>query len=809
MKQHVKSDTTAGKCPVMNGAVQRSAIRLIEGTKPVWLVVLALGLWLGPNEGMAQAPSTPEKQAEDIGKCPVMGGQAGPNRATAAGAMSNRDWWPNQLNLKILRQNSAKSNPMGPDFNYAKEFKKLDLNALKKDIEALMTTSQDWWPADYGHYGPFFIRMAWHSSGTYRVTDGRGGAGYGTQRFAPLDSWPDNANLDKARRLLLPIKQKYGQKISWADLMVFTGNCALESMGFKTFGFAGGREDVWEPQEDIFWGPESEWLGDKRYSGDRQLEKPLAAVQMGLIYVNPEGPNGKPDPLAAAKDIRATFARMAMNDEETVALIAGGHTFGKAHGAASPKGNVGPEPEGASLQEQGLGWKNTFGKGNAGDTITSGLEGAWSHKPTKWSNEYFENLFGYEWELTKSPAGASQWTPKDKSAEGTVPDAHDKTKKHAPMMFTTDLALRMDPIYEPISKRFLDHPEEFEKAFAKAWYKLTTRDMGPVSRCLGSLVPEPQLWQDPVPAVDHPLVTEQDIAALKGKILASGLSTSQLVSTAWASASTFRGSDKRGGANGARIRLAPEKDWEVNKPAELAKVLKTLEAIQQDFNGSETGGKKISLADVIVLGGCAAIEEAAKKAGYEVKVPFSPGRTDASQEMTDVASFAVLEPTADGFRNFLGHKLDRPAPEMLIDRAQLLTLTAPEMTILVGGMRVLNTNVGDQKLGVFTKRPGTLTNDFFVNLLDMGTEWKKSPVCEFFSEGRDRKTGEVKWTATSDDLVFGSNSQLRAIAEVYSSADAQSKFIEDFVAAWTKVMNLDRFDLDPAVRNGSKSVALR
>jgi catalase-peroxidase len=684
---------------------------------------------------------------------------------------------------------------MGEDFNYAEEFQKLDLDALKTDIEQVMTTSQDWWPADYGHYGPLFIRMAWHSAGTYRIADGRGGAASGTLRLAPLNSWPDNANLDKARRLLWPIKQKYGRKISWADLMVFTGNGALESMGFKTFGFAGGREDVWEPEADIHWGPESEWLGNKRYTGDRELENPLAAVQMGLIYVNPEGPNGKPDPLAAARDIRETFSRMAMNDEETVALIAGGHTLGKAHGAADPSRYVGPEPEGASLEEQGLGWKNTFGKGNADDTITSGLEGAWTSTPVEWSTGYFDNLFGYEWELVKSPAGAWQWTPKDESAQGTVPDAHDPSKSHAPMMFTTDLSLKMDPIYAKISKRFHENPDEFEDAFAKAWYKLTHRDMGPVSRYLGPLVPEPQLWQDPVPVVDHELIGDQDIVALKGKILESGLSISQLVSTAWASASTFRGTDKRGGANGARIRLAPQKDWEVNQPAELAKVLQTLEEIQQDFNRSQSDGKKVSLADLIVLGGCAAVEEAAKKAGHDVQVPFSPGRTDASQEMTDVDAFAVLEPTTDGFRNYSGHEHDRPAEELLIDRAHLLTLTAPEMTVLIGGMRVLNTNSGFPQLGVFTKRPETLTNDFFVNLLDMSTEWQKSPVCEHFFEGRDRESGKVKWTGSRVDLVFGSNSQLRAIAEVYASDDSQQAFVNDFVAVWNKVMNLDRFDL--------------
>lgn len=742
-------------------------------------------------------------------KCPVTGAiqsimalgvsaQSSAGSPSSAEAMSSQDWWPNQLNLRILHQNSPMGNPMGEEFNYAEEFKKLDLNALKKDIEELMTTSQDWWPADYGHYGPLFIRMAWHSAGTYRVADGRGGASDGTQRFAPLNSWPDNANLDKARRLLWPIKQKYGKKISWADLMVLTGNVALESMGFKTFGFAGGREDVWEPQEDVYWGPESEWLGDKRYTGDRDLENPLAAVQMGLIYVNPEGPNGKPDPLAAARDIRETFGRMAMNDEETVALIAGGHSFGKAHGAADPSKYVGREPEGAGLEEQGLGWKNTFGKGNAEDTITSGLEGAWTSTPTEWSHGYFENLFDYDWKLVKSPAGAWQWTPKDESADGTVPDAHDPSKSHAPMMFTTDLALKVDPIYEKISKRFHENPAEFEEAFAKAWYKLTHRDMGPVSRCLGPLVPEAQLWQDPVPAVDHELIGEEDIASLKGKILNSGLSVSELVSTAWASAVTFRGSDMRGGANGARIRLAPQKDWKVNEPAELAKVLQILEGIQQSFNGSQSGDKKVSLADLIVLGGCAAVEEAAKRAGHDVQVPFSPGRTDASQEMTDVESFAVLEPTADGFRNYLGQRPQRRPEELLVDRAQLLTLTAPEMTALVGGMRVLNANYRDSQYGVFTERPERLTTDFFVNLLDMNTEWKKSRGGDYVFEGRDRETGEVKWTGTRVDLVFGSNSQLRAIAEVYASEDSQQEFVHDFVAAWNKVMNLDRFDLDPA-----------
>jgi catalase-peroxidase len=717
-------------------------------------------------------------------------------RNTAVGVHSNRDWWPNQLNLQMLHQNSALSDPMGEAFDYAEEFQKVDLEGLKKDIEEVMTTSQDWWPADYGHYGPLFIRMAWHSAGTYRIGDGRGGASSGTMRFAPLNSWPDNVSLDKARRLLWPIKQKYGKQLSWADLMVFTGNCALESMGFKTFGFAGGREDVWEPETDIYWGAESEWLGDKRYSGDRDLENPLGAVQMGLIYVNPEGPNGTPDPVAAARDIRETFGRMAMNDEETVALIAGGHTFGKAHGAADPDKYVGPEPEGASLEEQGLGWKNTFGSGNAGDTISSGLEGAWTTNPAQWDNNYFENLFGYEWELTKSPAGAAQWTPKNGSAQGTVPDAHDATKTHAPMMFTTDLALKMDPIYEPISRRFFENPEDLAEAFAKAWYKLTHRDMGPISRCLGSLVPaEAQLWQDPVPAVDHALVDEADIADLKGKILATGLSVSQLVSTAWGSAATFRGTDKRGGANGARIRLAPQKDWDVNSPVELGNVLITLEQVQTDFNSGQSGGKKISLADVIVLGGCAAVEEAAKSAGHDVEVPFTPGRTDASQEQTDVESFAVLEPTADGFRNHLGNGHTRPAEELLVDRAHFLTLTAPEMTVLVGGMRALNANTGQSELGVLTDRPGTLSTDFFVNLLDMNIEWKKSPRCEHFFEGRDTKSGEVKWTGSAVDLVFGSNSQLRAIAEVYACDDGQESFVGDFVAAWDKVMNLDRFDV--------------
>jgi catalase-peroxidase len=720
------------------------------------------------------------------GKCPVI------HRHTAAGAPSNATWWPEQLNLKILHQHSPKSDPMGEEFNYAEEFKKLDFDALKKDLHALMTDSQDWWPADYGHYGGLFIRMAWHSAGTYRIHDGRGGGSSGNQRFAPLNSWPDNANLDKARRLLSPIKQKYGRKISWADLMILAGNVALESMGFKTFGFGGGREDIWEPEEDIYWGPETEWLGDERYSGDRELADPLGAVQMGLIYVNPEGPNGNPDPVASGKDVRETFGRMAMNDYETVALVAGGHTFGKCHGAADAAKYVGREPEGAPIEEQGLGWKSTFGSGVAGDTITSGIEGAWTTDPVKWDNNYFENLVGYEWELVKSPAGAHQWAAK--GGEGTVPDAFDASKKHAPMMTTADLSLRFDPIYEPISRHFLENPDELADAFAKAWYKLTHRDMGPVSRYLGPEVPKEQLlWQDPVPAVDHELIDAQDIAALKAKIVASGLSISQLVSTAWASASTFRNSDKRGGANGSRIRLAPHKEWEVNRLAKVGAVIQKLEKIQQEFNNSQSGGKKVSLADMIVLGGCAAVEQAAKNAGFDVKVPFAPGRTDASQEQTDVDSFAVLEPTADGFRNYLrdGHRI--PAEELLLDRAQQLTLTAPEMTVLVGGLRALKANVGGSKHGVFTDRPETLTNDFFVNLLDMGTEWKASS--ENLFEGHDRATGKLKWTGTRVDLVFGSNSQLRAIGEVYACDDAQEKFVRDFVAAWNKVMNLDRFDL--------------
>ena len=732
-------------------------------------------------------------KGESAGQCPV---NHSAMKQTTSGARTNRDWWPNQLNLKILHQHSALSNLMGESFDYSKEFKKLDLEALKKDLYALMTTSQDWWPADYGHYGPFFIRLAWHSAGTYRTGDGRGGAGAGSQRFAPLNSWPDNGNLDKARRLLWPIKQKYGNTLSWADLMIFVGNCALESMGFKPFGFAGGRADVWEPEEDIYWGAEGKWLEDKRYSGDRDLENPLAAVQMGLIYVNPEGPNGKPDPLAAAKDIRETFARMAMNDEETIALIAGGHTFGKAHGAADPSKYVGPEPEGASIEEQGLGWKNSYRSGKGVDTITSGLEGAWTTNPAKWDNNYFDNLFNYEWELTKSPAGAWQWTPKNGAGKDTVPDAHDPKVKHAPMMFTTDLALRMDPVYGPISKRFHENPQQFAEAFAKAWYKLTHRDMGPITRCLGSLVPEAQLWQDPVPALTHKVVDAKDIADLKAKIVASGLSVSDLVTTAWASASTFRGSDKRGGANGARIRLAPQKDWAVNQPAHLAKVIATLEGIQKAFNAAQSGGKAMSLADLIVLGGSAGIEQAAKKAGHAVEVPFTPGRTDATQEHTDVESFAVLEPIADGFRNYLKTEYTVSAEELLVDKAQLLTLTAPEMTVLVGGMRVLNTNVGQAQHGVFTKQPETLTNDFFFNLLDMNTTWKASATAKGVFEGHDVKTGALKWTGTRVDLVFGSNSQLRALAEVYGSSDGKAKFVHDFVAAWAKVMNADRFDLN-------------
>ncbi|MEF9384063.1 catalase/peroxidase HPI [Ralstonia solanacearum species complex bacterium KE056] len=718
-------------------------------------------------------------------KCPF-------KHAAAGGGVSNRDWWPNQLNLKVLHQHSSKSDLMDKDFDYAQAFKRLDLAAVKQDLLALMTVSQDWWPADFGHYGPLFIRMAWHSAGTYRTGDGRGGAGAGQQRFAPLNSWPDNANLDKARRLLWPIKQKYGRNISWADLMILTGNVALESMGFKTFGFGGGRPDVWEPEEDVYWGSETTWLGDQRYTGDRDLENPLAAVQMGLIYVNPEGPNGNPDPIAAAKDIRETFARMAMNDEETVALIAGGHSFGKTHGAG-PASNVGPEPEAAGIEEQGLGWSSRFGTGKGADAITSGLEVTWTTTPTQWSNNFFQNLFGYEWELTKSPAGAHQWVAK--GAAETIPDAHNPSAKHLPTMLTTDLSLRFDPAYEKISRRFYEHPEQFADAFARAWFKLTHRDMGPRARYLGPEVPaEALIWQDPIPAVDHKLIDAQDIAALKAKVLASGLSVSQLVSTAWASASTFRGSDMRGGANGARIRLAPQKDWEANQPAQLAKVLETLEGIQGAFNSAQSGGKKVSLADLIVLAGCAGVEQAAKNAGQAVEVPFTPGRMDAAQAQTDVESFAVLEPIADGFRNYQKGKYTLPAEALLVDKAQLLTLTAPEMTVLVGGLRVLGTNIGQTRHGVFTQRPESLTNDFFVNLLDMGTEWKATDGRDVF-EGRDRATGALKWTGTRVDLVFGSHSQLRALAEVYGSADAQAKFVRDFVAAWDKVMNLDRFDL--------------
>ena len=724
------------------------------------------------------------------GKCPVM------HHTHARGTIANQQWWPNQLNLKMLHQNPPSSNPMGADFNYAEAFKTLDLEEVQRDIEKVMTTSQEWWPADYGHYGPLFIRMAWHSAGTYRIGDGRGGGASGTLRFAPLNSWPDNASLDKAVRLLWPVKQKYGRKLSMADLIIFAGNCALESMGFKTLGFAGGREDVWEPEEDIYWGSETIWLGDERYTGDRELENPLGAVQMGLIYVNPQGPNGNPDPVAAARDIKETFRRMAMNDEETVALIAGGHTFGKTHGAADADEYVGPEPEGADLEEQGLGWKNSYGSGKGSDTITSGLEGAWTVAPIQWDNNFFENLFNYDWELIKGPGGAWQWTPKDESAQGTVPDAHDPSKKHAPMMLTTDLSLKADPTYEKISRRFYENPDEFADAFAKAWYKLTHRDMGPRTRCLGPLVPaEPQLWQDPVPDVDHELIDEQDIAALKAKTLESGLSISQLVSTAWASAATFRGTDKRGGANGARIRLAPQKDWEVNKPSELAKVLQTLEGIQAEFNGSQSNGKQVSLADVIVLGGCAAVEAAAKNADVDVEVPFVPGRTDALQEQTDVESFAVLEPTADGFRNYLANGHERTAEELLVDRAHMLTLTAPEMTVLVGGLRVLNANVCESGFGIFTDRPETLTTDFFTNLLNMNIEWAASATDDNIFEGRHRLTGDLKWTGTRVDLVFGSNSQLRAIAEVYACDDAQQAFVHDFVDAWNKVMNLDRFDL--------------
>jgi catalase-peroxidase len=735
-------------------------------------------------------PETQQQTKSTEAKCPVAHG--------ARRAVTNAEWWPNQLKLNVLHQHSPLSDPMGKEFNYAEEFNSLDLNAVIKDLHAVMTDSQEWWPADFGHYGPLFIRMAWHSAGTYRIGDGRGGAGSGTQRFAPLNSWPDNVNLDKARRLLWPIKQKYGRKISWADLMILAGNVALESMGFKTFGFGGGREDVWEPDEDIYWGPEGKWLADERYSGERDLANPLGAVQMGLIYVNPEGPNGKPDPVAAARDIRETFARMAMNDEETVALIAGGHTFGKTHGAGDAA-LVGPEPEAASIEEQGLGWKSKFGTGKGDDTIGSGLEVIWTTTPTRWSNNYFANLFSYEWELTKSPAGAHQWKPKNGDGAAKVPDAHDPSKRHAPSMLTTDLSLRLDPAYEKISRRFYENPQEFADAFAKAWFKLTHRDMGPLSRYLGPLVPkEPQLWQDPIPAVNHKLIDAKDAAALKAKILASGLSITELVTTAWASASSFRGSDKRGGANGARIRLAPQKDWEVNQPAVLAKVLPKLEAVQNEFNSSQSNGnkgKKVSLADLIVLAGNAAVEEAAKKAGHDVKLPFSPGRTDALQEQTDVHSFAVMEPAADAFRNYRRKGEQRPAEELLLDRAQLLTLTAPEMTVLIGGLRVLHANFGQSKHGVFTKQPGTLTNDFFVNLLDMNTQWQPSSTSEGVYEGRDRATDELKWTGTRVDLVFGSNSQLRAIAEVYACDDAKEAFVKDFVAAWNKVMNLDRYDL--------------
>ncbi len=785
-----------------NADARRAGLRL-RGANSAWLLAILAGASACAAPGHGGAAGQAADAADAAAKCPVMGQEAvaAPGaRNTVAGVMTTDDWWPNQLNLKILHQNSPAGNPMGKDFNYAAAFQKLDLTALKADIASMLVTSQDWWPADYGTYGPLFIRLAWHSAGTYRVTDGRGGSSDGTIRFAPLNSWPDNANLDKARRLLWPIKQKYGSQISWADLMVLTGNVALESMGFKTFGYAGGREDVWEPQGDVFWGPESQWLGDKRFTGDRQLINPLGATQMGLIYVNPEGPNGKPDPLAAARDIRTAFGRMAMNDEETVALIAGGHTLGKAHGAADPSKHVGPEPEGASIEQQGLGWKNAYGSGHGKDAITSGLEGAWTSTPMQWSQGYFRNLFRYEWELTKSPAGAQQWKPKGDSAQADVPDAHDPKKMHLPIMFTTDIALITDPAYRKISEHFRKNPLEFDAAFARAWYKLTHRDMGPRSRLLGPLVPETQLWQDPLPAVDHPLVDEQDVANLKGKVLASGLTISQLVSTAWASAATFRGSDLRGGANGARIRLAPQKDWKVNQPAELQKVLTALEGIRKGFNEAQVGGKQISLADLIVLAGCAGVEEAAKRAGNAVKVPFAPGRSDATQEMTDVDSFAVLEPTADGFRNHgdgnhADGSYDRPTPELLVDRAQQLTLSAPEMTVLVGGLRVLNANLGKSKDGVFTARPETLTNDFFTNLLDMGTSWQKSAGGKDHYDGLNTKTGKVQWTATSVDLVFGSNSQLRAIAEVYAAEDGKQKFVADFVAAWTKVMNLDRFDL--------------
>ncbi len=763
-----------------------SSVRRARIGCSAWLLCLVASACSATGGGSGAA-----KSEDAAGTCPVMG--AASYRHTAAGSMNNGDWWPNQLNLKILHQNPPAANPLGDDFNYAAEFKQLDLAAVKKDIAAALTTSQDWWPADWGTYGPLMIRLAWHSAGTYRIADGRGGSADGTIRFAPLNSWPDNANLDKARRLLWPIKQKYGRKLSWADLMILTGNVALESAGFKTFGFAGGREDVWSPQEDVFWGPESEWLGDKRFSGERELSNPLAASQMGLIYVNPEGPNGNPDPLLAARDIRTTFGRMAMNDEETVALIAGGHTLGKVHGAADPRKHVGPEPEGAPLEEMGLGWKNSYGKGHGADTITSGLEGAWTSTPVEWSAQYFGNLFRFEWELTRSPAGAQQWKPKG-DAGRNVPDAHIEGKLHQPVMLTTDLALITDPEYRKISERFHKDPAAFNDAFARAWFKLTHRDMGPRARLLGAEVPPTQLWQDPLPAVDHPLVDAQDVAALKRKVLDSGLSVSQLVSTAWASAASYRGSDMRGGANGARIRLAPQKDWEVNEPAELAKNLQVLERLAKEFNDAQAGGKKISLADMIVLAGCAGVEEAAKRAGFELRVPFAPGRADATAEMTDVESFRVLEPVHDGFRNYARANADRPAPELLVDRAQLLELSAPEMTVLVGGLRALNANFKDSKHGVLTQRPETLTNDFFVNLLDNDTAWRKGSGGDTY-EGVDRKSGKVKWTATSVDLVFGSNSQLRAISEVYASSDGQPLFVKDFVTAWTKVMNLDRFDL--------------
>lgn len=801
------------------GQPVRSTMKL-RGLRRTWVNTLVVGCALAIGSPLASG----QEASPEVSKCPVTGAiesftalkgsfhspmvqEDEEQGSTVSGPKTIRDWWPEQLDLSVLHQNSALSNPMGDDFDYAEAFAEVDLDELKKDIKEVMTTSQSWWPADYGHYGPFFIRMAWHSAGTYRVADGRGGASDGTQRFAPLNSWPDNANLDKARRLLWPIKKKYGRNVSWADLMILAGNCALESMGFETYGFAGGRADVWEPQQDIYWGPESEWMGAERYKVGENLDNPLAATTMGLIYVNPEGPKRQPDPLLAAKAIRETFGNMAMNDEETVALIAGGHTFGKAHGAAKPDENVGPEPEAADLEAQGLGWKNDYGKGNAEDTITSGLEGAWTTTPTEWSNGYLDNLYGYEWELTKSPAGAWQWKPKSDDAEGTVPDAHIPDKFHAPMMFTTDLALKMDPAYGKITKRFHENPDQFKEAFAKAWYKLTHRDMGPHSRLLGPEVPEPQLWQDPVPEVDHPLVDQQDIAQLKTQLRDSGLTIQELVATAWSSASTFRGSDNRGGANGARIRLEPMSDWEANQPEQLAKVLETLEGIQKEFNdGSDDA--KISMADLIVLGGCAAIEKAAQEAGYNVSVPFTPGRTDATAEMTDAEGLAVLKPSADGFRNYLSDSYRQSPEAMLVDRAQLLTLTAPEMTVLLGGMRVLDVNYEGADHGVFTDAPGTLSNDFFVNLLDMGTVWSQSEEDENVFEGRDRESGEVKWTGTRVDLVFGSNSQLRAIAEVYATDDAKEKFVKDFVAVWNKVMNLDRFDLEPEQRQGSGQMSV-